>query len=167
LSQNHWGRNVKIFLSHIFAKNISIHVKSRPGRPRFHAGRFVQYSAAAKIHILLEIFGRQCARRSVTVCRSRRIAFCALIRDRPPCCLLFSRQLWAPVRQTMHQSSNRMAAVNRSFALPSTGRPYGTIYGSGVSLSDSSPAGFKRTLKTHLFTLEQCRPSTGTAVTLQ
>jgi len=120
-----------------------------------------------KYIILLEIFGRQCARRSVTVCRSRRIAFCALIRDRPPCCLLFSRQLWAPVRQTMHQSSNRMAAVNRSFALPSTGRPYGTIYGSGVSLSDSSPAGFKRTLKTHLFTLEQCRPSTGTAVTLQ
>jgi len=66
----------KSFLAHIFAKNALIHVRPRPRwpPPPFHAARFVQYTAAAKMCTFRE--------NQATIFWSRQM-LCAFNCDRP------------------------------------------------------------------------------------
>jgi len=79
---------------------------------------------------------------------------------------LLSRQLWAPVRQTMRQVKQPDGNRTAEFYIAVNGP---TVWHNliGFRVLDSSLVGFKHVLKTHLFTFEQQKPSTGVAATSQ
>jgi len=104
----------------------------------FHAGRFVQYYASAKMRTFPDNRHAVCIRNT-----------------------LFSRQLWAPVLQKM-QSSNRTATGQRSFALPSM--CVGTISATLLWNISHFTGRFWAHSEDAPFTVEQQQPSTGTAV---
>jgi len=163
----------KSFLVHIFTKNVSIYVKPRPGwAPPLH---HLLYVSSNTMHqrkcAIFETTSRQQHSSGSVAVRCAVLGGClvstqpwsnAVLSVRKT---LFSRQLWTPVRQTMQQVTQPVGNRTAKFCAAVNGPiVLNNLSCSGVL--DSSLAGYKRTLKTHLFTLERQQSSTGAAVTL-
>jgi len=144
----------KSFLEHIFTKKCissrkTTTITTPPATIPWYTFRPMQCSSEKAY------FSWQCSSGTMAVCLARD-SLCAVNHDRPPG-RLYARRYSADscgclCSRRSSKSSNRTATGRRCFAVNGP-TVWSNLGGSGVS--DSSLVGFKHTLKTHLFTVEQ------------